>query len=132
MDPAVTQLVRDRAGNRCEYCHLPQNRSVLRFHTEHIVARQHGGGDELDNLALACPECNRRKGTNLTGVDPDTGKVTQLFNPRRHPWEEHFSFEGSRIATITAVGRTTARLLAFNAGRRLRLREALLRLDTRD
>src|SRR5437016_3905081 len=41
---------------------------AVRFHVEHIVARQHGGSDTVENLALACPECNRHKGTNLTGI----------------------------------------------------------------
>ncbi len=87
MDAATSQLVRQRAGNRCEYCHLPQDFSDLRFHVEHIVPRQHRGADNLDNLALACPECNLHKGTNLTGIDPDTNQVTPLFHPRRDKWE---------------------------------------------
>lgn len=66
MDAVAIQFVRQRARNRCEYCGLPQEFSGLRFHIEHIVARQHGGLDESNNLALACPECNLRKGTNLT------------------------------------------------------------------
>lgn len=128
MDAAVIQIVRHRANHRCEYCRLPQNRSVLRFHTEHIIARQHGGADDAENLALACPECNRRKGTNLTGIDPDTGEVIRLFSPRRDPWEDHFVLMGSRILGKTPEGRTTAWLLSMNAGPRLRLRETLLRL----
>lgn len=74
MDAATVQLVRQRAGNRCEYCLLPQEFSGLRFHVEHIVARQHRGTDDADNLALACPECNCHKGTNLSGVDPILAK----------------------------------------------------------
>jgi 5-methylcytosine-specific restriction endonuclease McrA len=66
MDAAAVRFVRQRAAERCEYCGLPQKFSGLRFHIEHIVARQHGGSDESSNLALACPECNLRKETNLT------------------------------------------------------------------
>ena len=58
MDAATAQLARQRAGNRCEYCRLLQEHSALRFHIEHIVAQQHGGTDDPENLALACPECN--------------------------------------------------------------------------
>lgn len=29
---------------------------------EHIVPRVHGGGDDLDNLAIACARCNAEKG----------------------------------------------------------------------
>jgi 5-methylcytosine-specific restriction endonuclease McrA len=104
MDAATSQFVRQRAGYRCEYCHLPQEFSGLRFHVEHIVARQHRGGDTTDNLALACPECNLHKGTNLNGVDPDTGKVTPLFHPRRDNWEDHFTLVDGCIGGETPVG----------------------------
>src|SRR3989442_4636901 len=46
MDVATNQLVRQRAADRCEYCRLPEEFSGLRFHIEHIVARQHGGSDD--------------------------------------------------------------------------------------
>jgi hypothetical protein len=56
MDAARRELVRDRAGNRCEYCRVRQEDDALfTFHTEHIVARQHGGLDDDSNLALARP-----------------------------------------------------------------------------
>jgi len=59
MDSAVRELVRGRAKNRCEYCRLPQSAVLFApFHIEHIVARQHGGGDDPSNLALACDGCN--------------------------------------------------------------------------
>jgi len=79
-------------------------------------------------LALACPECNYHKGTNLTSIDPDTGEVTSLFHPRRQRWEDHFRRHGARIVGRTPVGRTTVWLLEINTGDRLRLRELLLRL----
>jgi len=132
MDSATDQLVRQRAGHRCEYCHLPQVRSALRFHIEHIMARQHGGGDDRANLALACPECNYQKGTNLSGVDPDTGEVTRLFHPRQDIWEDHFSHKDARIEGKTPIGRTTVWLLEMNTGDRLRWRELLLRLGLLD
>jgi HNH endonuclease len=52
MSPRET-FVEQRAGNRCEYCLLRQEHSELTQHIEHIVARQHGGRDDVDNLALA-------------------------------------------------------------------------------
>jgi 5-methylcytosine-specific restriction endonuclease McrA len=128
MDAAASQFVRERAGNRCEYCRLPQNFSGVRFHIDHIVPRQHGGTDGPDNLALACPECNYHKGTNLTGVDPDTGHVTPLFDPRRDQWADHFALEEGSLVGKTPLGRTTVWLLEMNRGDRLRLRRLLLRL----
>ena len=75
MDVKLRQFVRARAGQRCEDCGLPQEFSELRFHIEHVIPRQHGGDDDADNLALACPDCDLRKGPNLTGIDPQSGEV---------------------------------------------------------
>ena len=88
---------------------------LIIFHVEHIVARKHNGSDQLDNLALACPECNLHKGSNLTGIDPDSGLVTRLFDPRTQIWSEHFVWEGLRIVGQTAVGRTTNWMLDLNS-----------------
>ena len=82
MDQATERTIRGRAGHRCEYCHFPEEYADLPFHLDHVIARQHGGGTTLENLALACCFCNRFKGPNLTGIDPETRAVTPLFHPR--------------------------------------------------
>ncbi len=125
MELATRLLVRTRAGDRCEYCHLPQYGCSLTHHIEHIVPRQHGGSDDHRNLALACHRCNLRKGPNLTGIDPITGDIVPLFDPRRDVWSDHFHFRGPVIEGATAVGRTTVKLLAMNDIRRLERRELL-------
>ena len=44
MDAALRAFVRERAGRRCEYCHLhEEDAGKLSFQIEHINARQHGG-----------------------------------------------------------------------------------------
>ena len=108
------------------YCLLHQEYSDLTHHIEHIVAKQHGGRDDVDNLALACHRCNLRTGPNLTGVDPVTGELVPLFHPRRDRWTEHFQFRGVRIEGLTPVGRATAHVLAMNDARRLELRSEFL------
>jgi 5-methylcytosine-specific restriction endonuclease McrA len=70
MDKLIEQAVRARAKNNCEYCRLPQSARRLRFQIDHVIAQQHGGGTELDNLALSCGRCNRFKGPNIAGIDP--------------------------------------------------------------
>jgi 5-methylcytosine-specific restriction endonuclease McrA len=126
MDATARDFVRRRADNRCEYCLLRQEHSELTHHIEHIVAKQHGGGDEVDNLALACHRCNLCKGPNLTGLDPISGEIVPLFHPRRDPWAQHFLLHGARIQGLTPVGRATVRLLAMNDARRLELRSEAL------
>src|SRR5688500_16550637 len=93
MDEAVREFVRVRAEQRCEDCRIPQQSLPwARFHIEHIRARQHGGSDDPENLALACRRCNARKGPNLVSVDPDSDRIARLFNPRIDSWSEHFAF----------------------------------------
>lgn len=125
MDAARRKFVRRRARNQCEYCLLPEAFSGLSHHVEHIVARQHGGSDDSDNLALACHRCNLRKGPNLTGIDASTQQVVPLFHPRRDKWNAHFRRRGLRIVGITPVGRATVHVLAMNDARRLELRAEL-------
>ena len=126
MDAAIRLAVRKRAADRCEYCQRRQADSpLMTLHIEHVVPRKHGGDDALDNLAAACSECNLRKGSNLTGIDSATNQITPLFNPRRQSWAEHFCWEGLRIVGMTAVGRTTIRVLDLNSPARLRVRLAV-------
>ena len=110
----------------CEYCHLPQAASPMPFVTDHIIAKQHGGGDEIANLALSCPKCNLYKGPNIAGLDPMTGALSPLFNPRRDRWSEHFQWNSERIIGLSLVGRTTTSLLRMNDESRLALRKTLL------
>lgn len=127
MDEAIRQFVRRRAGNRCEYCRIPQAATpFILFHVEHIRARQHSGDDSPDNLALACDRCNAFKGPNLVSVDPETDETVPLFNPRQDDWSQHFLAEGGEITGLTPTGRATVRLLNVNAPRRVQLRDEWL------
>lgn len=126
MDPALRLLVRRRAGDLCEYCRLPQSSSrFVRFHVEHIIARQHGGSSEEHNLALACSYCNYHKGPNIAGLDPESDQLVPLFNPRRETWAKHFVWKGTMLVGLTPIGRATAELLAINDWQRVELRENL-------
>jgi 5-methylcytosine-specific restriction endonuclease McrA len=123
MEAFIRTQVRERADHRCEYCQLHQEDSPLAaLHIEHITPKIHGGTDALENLALACIDCNLHKGTNLTGVDPETGQVTRLFHPRQQKWSDHFEWRGLRLVGRTEVGRTTVRVLQMNAPEQLALR----------
>jgi hypothetical protein len=53
-EEALAKLVRERAGDCCEYCRLPQIFSSTRFQIDHVIAEQHGGKTVFSNLALAC------------------------------------------------------------------------------
>ena len=121
----IRAQVRERARNACEYCHLHQDDSPLAaLHIEHIIPSIHGGSDDIDNLALACIDCNLHKGTNLTGIDPQTNELTELFHPRRQAWEDHFEWQGIYLAGKTATGRTTIRVLNIDSEDQVGLRSS--------
>ncbi len=118
--------MRERAGNAREYCKLAQVHSTLAsLQIDHVVPAKHGGGETLENLALACIDCNLAKGTNLTGIDPTTSQITLLFNPRLQARDDHFEWRGAFLTGKTAVGRTTIEVLGINSEEQVQLRLAL-------
>ena len=95
------------------------------FQIDHIIAKQHGGSTASDNLALACIHCNRFKGPNIAGLDPESGEIVRLFHPRRDRWTEHFSWDGPRLEARTSIGRVTIALLLINDPEIVAVRKAL-------
>lgn len=94
---SLRRAVEDRAGNCCEYCLIHSDDVPTIHEVDHLIARKHGGSDVLENLALACLPCNRRKGSDLTAIDPISGAVVPLYNPRAQAWDEHFRLEAAVI-----------------------------------
>ena len=122
---ALRRQVRERARGRCEYCLLAEEHAFFAHEADHVIAEKHGGQTTAQNLALACFDCNRFKGSNIASVDPVDGTVVPLFNPRSQTWGEHFVIAGGRITPLTSVGRVTERLLKFNLPERAEVREIL-------
>jgi len=117
--------VRARAHDRCEYCRIPEIAVFFGHEPDHVIAEQHGGATTLENLALACGQCNRFKGPNIASVDPESGQIVPILNPRTDLWADHFHFESGRIIPLTPAGRATARLLNFSDQDREELRRKL-------
>jgi 5-methylcytosine-specific restriction endonuclease McrA len=98
IDVATRRLLCERAGGRCAYCGILQaHMSFPAFHIDHIIPKQHGGSEEPSNLALACYHGNLHKGSNLTGLDPETGEIVPLFHPHRDVWIIHFALREARM-----------------------------------
>jgi hypothetical protein len=116
---ALRREVIERAGNRCEYCQLPAQVAFYPHEIDHVVAEKHGGATDVNNLSFSCWRCNRHKGSDLTSFDPETGRLSLLFNPRTQVWAEHFAYEVERIVGLTSEGRTTVNLLQLNSEERL-------------
>jgi len=111
--------VRRRAAGRCEYCRIPEWATFDDHQLDHIIPRRHDGRSTASNLALACANCNRHKGTDVSAFDPVDGQLVRLYHPRRQVWPEHFQFAGLRIQPLSGTGRATARHLRFNAVERI-------------
>jgi 5-methylcytosine-specific restriction endonuclease McrA len=129
MNETLKQLVRQRAGARCEYCHLPQDYDVLPFQIDHIIALKHRGLTTAANLAWSCFNCNSFKGPNIASIDSVTNELTPLFHPRQDLWDIHFIWEGPQLIGQTAIGRTTIEVLSINLPERIELRRYLMALD---
>lgn len=86
------------------------------FHVDHILPVARGGTDHESNLCLACELCNLYKWAKTEGVDPVTGIVVKLFNPRLQKWLDHFSWseDGLEIVGLTPIGRATIGALRLN------------------
>jgi 5-methylcytosine-specific restriction endonuclease McrA len=125
----LRNLVMRRANYRCEYCRLHQDDEPVYPHEiDHIIAEKHAGSTQADNLAYACFYCNRYKGSDLASIDPLSGAIVPLFNPRTQIWAEHFALDGPVIIPLTAIGRTTVQLLKLNRPRIIQRRNYLIQL----
>jgi hypothetical protein len=111
------KLVRERAKFLCEYCHSLEEASAALFAIDHIIPQSlPGSSDDPDNLALACQRCNGYRYNFTTGIDPETGDIIPIFNPRKQKWSDYFlwSADGLKIIGITATGRATCNRLDLN------------------
>ncbi|WP_413172695.1 HNH endonuclease [Anabaena azotica] len=123
---SIQQQVRQRALELCEYCHASEKWQYVLFTVDHIIPLSKNGQDTIDNLALACFHCNRRKSNHITGIDPDSGNQVALFNPRKSLWNEHFiwSIDGLIIIGVTPTGKATIATLDLNRERIINIRAA--------
>jgi len=126
MRQELKDLIRQRAEFRCEYCRMPERfLSYYRFEPDHIRPRKFDGITAEENLARACPASNRHKGPLMAALDPDSGEIVRLFNPRLDAWGEQFVYRSQRIWSLTAIGRATIWTLRMNSAEYIQLRETL-------
>lgn len=123
---ALRRLVCERANHACEYCLMPEIAVLVSHEIDHVIAQKHGGQTGRDNLALACTICNKYKGSDLASLDPSSGEIIRLYNPRDDHWRDHFRLEKGEIVPLTAIGRVTVRLLQMNRPERVEERRWLL------
>lgn len=54
---SIRKFIHERDEYRCVYC----GKDEAPFQIDHIMPVSRGGGDEIENLCLACPDCNLSK-----------------------------------------------------------------------
>lgn len=82
----LRNFVAARAMESCEYCLIHAAYTAFAHEVDHVIARKHGGATEPDNLAFACAQCNRFKGSDIAAPDPVSGDIVPLYNPRTMNW----------------------------------------------
>jgi hypothetical protein len=125
--PVERDFISIRANNRCEYCQILHDFSPDTFEIEHIISLFEGGTNELTNLAFSYGGCNSHKRCKSMALDPFTGDVVYLFNPRTDKWKKHFQWidNYAMIEGITPQGRATVEQLKLNRKGIINLRKAL-------
>jgi hypothetical protein len=120
----------ERANGCCEFCCAQLRFSPNSFHVEHHIPISLGGANIIENLTLACPQCNLHKATKVEAIDPVLAQAVPIFNPRQMMWEEHFVWSDDTVYMIgiTPIGRATVDLLQTNRENLLNLRRALRQL----
>ena len=124
----LRRMTRARADDRCEYCLLPGDCTIASHQPDHIIAIKHAGKTVVNNLAWACAFCNSQKGSDIASIDPESGRLTRLFNPRTDLWSDHFVVKHVMIVGKSPIGRATVSLLNFNDERALNQRRSLMKL----
>lgn len=93
---SVTYRDRPAWAGKCIHCgsHIgvSQDGETFGATIEHIVPKNHGGTDELGNVALACAGCNNAKGVHLDRLPLAHPKlqamIKLLLRRRRARWKD--------------------------------------------
>ena len=96
--------LRDRileSGGRCEWCE--RNLVGAEFELDHVISLSQRGANAPANLAVACPDCNRRKADKhparyAVEIYSETGKRTKLIARI----VAHYELETSRQLSLFA------------------------------
>jgi hypothetical protein len=101
---------------RCGYCLTTEVNSGMPMTIDHIQPVSKEGLNTLENLCLACRTCNEYKSGTTEAIDPLTGKIVALFNPRQQKWKENFRWnnDASQVEGLTEIGRATVIALRMN------------------
>ncbi len=76
----LQRKIRNYFSDCCAYCRTAEALTVTNFEFEHIIPLSAGGETVFENLCLACPSCNRYKGTRQTAIPILRMKLNYLIH----------------------------------------------------
>jgi hypothetical protein len=126
----LQRQIRAQFRGCCAYCQTAEVLTAVTFEFEHIVPLAAGGQTKFENLALACPSCNRYKSDRQSAIDPLTNTSASLFHPHQHVWFEHFQWNSTstEIEGLSTIGRATIFALKMNRPALVRVRTMWVKL----
>ena len=96
MDESLARTVRERAGNVCEYCRMPQAYyPTVPFPIDHIIARQHGG-----------PHDARQPGPLLPPRQQPQGAEHRRDRPADEEAHQALQSATAQVGAALSMGRT--------------------------
>ncbi|MEM7538310.1 MAG: HNH endonuclease signature motif containing protein [Chloroflexota bacterium] len=106
----------EKSNYLCSYCKTAEEVVGTHFTIDHILPESMGGPTTIDNLCLACWDCNLAKSNRIMAKDMITGQTVRLFDPNQQLWEEHFEWNqnGLIIMGLTSIGRATVDAIKLN------------------
>jgi len=126
----LRERIAAQACHRCGHCLTAEAIVGTPMEIDHLIPECLGGLTEESNLWLACSLCNDIKNNRIAGLDPLSGELVRLFNPRRQLWHEHFPLDrtGDRIIGLTPTGRATVVTLNLNRPTLVKARQLWVRV----
>ena len=128
MKKPLRKRVKERAQYLCEYCLSPERFCPAYYEGDHITPVSEGGKNAFENFANACGGCNNNKSNATHAIDPLTGQLVPLYNPRIHNWEVHFCWNDTYTLMLgsSPIGRATIKKLKLNREEVVNLRTLLV------
>lgn len=93
---------------------MPQICDPASFEIDPIIPEKMSGKSIIENLALACFQCNNHKGPNMQVLLHQTNEKSFLLDHRVDGWDVHFVWEGDPLNGQTSKARST---LIFSANK---------------
>src|SRR5215203_242553 len=103
---ALRREVRERARECCEYCLVAESQAFFPHEPDHLIALKHGGETVSANLALACFDCNRFKGSDIASLDPVATWRRELIKVKPPEREKEAKIFTSIVAKEISVATT--------------------------